>query len=470
MLLSGARPSRRAVHVLVTLVLAVLLGLLAPTPALAAGSGVGSGTGSGSHRGTAHRAEAAPSLTISAPIGWPDREVPVRVVLSDGGQPVPGAAIVLERRTPEGWRQVAEGVTDAEGAVVAPVLLDRTPFYDDVRATAAAAGERPAVTATARLRFRPRTPRVLLQAPRSVVDERTVRLVGTWTAGGDPVDGSMRVEQRRAGEGWRPAGWIRTGADGVGSLTLRPRVDTRYRLRTAARGSWLLAGRSAERLVDNRPPFAPVVPPAGAPRPTVSVPVQPRADRPGAHPVITSIPDAVWRDMVGRSWHRGCPVGRSGLRLLRINYVGFDGYRHRGELVAATGAIRRMAAALADMHDRGLPLRSLYRVDRFGWSASLRGANDHRSMAADNTSAFNCRGVVGNPGVRSPHSSGRALDVNPWENPYRSRRGVVPNTWWLARSDARYAWRSRSHVVVRIMAAHGLRWTYGNGDTQHFDV
>jgi hypothetical protein len=109
-------------------------------------------------------------------------------------------------------------------------------------------------------------------------------------------------------------------------------------------------------------------------------------------------------------------------------------------------------------------------VDRFGWSTRLRGADDYRSMAADNTSAFNCRGVVGNPGVRSPHSYGRSLDVNPWENPYRSRQGTVPNTWWPSRSHPRVAWRSRSHRVVQTMANHGLRWTYGTSDAHHFDA
>ncbi len=91
-------------------------------------------------------------------------------------------------------------------------------------------------------------------------------------------------------------------------------------------------------------------------------------------------------------------------------------------------------------------------------------------MAAGNTSAFNCRQVVGNPGARSPHSYGRSLDVNTWENPYRSAQGTVPNTWWMGHSHTRVAWRSRSHAVVRLMASHGLRWTYGNGDTQHFDA
>ena len=47
-------------------------------------------------------------------------------------------------------------------------------------------------------------------------------------------------------------------------------------------------------------------------------------------------------------------------------------------------------------------------------------------MAAGNTSAFNCRDVTGRPGVRSPHSYGRSLDLNTWENPYRSAQRTRP--------------------------------------------
>jgi hypothetical protein len=32
------------------------------------------------------------------------------------------------------------------------------------------------------------------------------------------------------------------------------------------------------------------------------------------------------------------------------------------------------------------------------------GADDHRSIRADNTSAFNCRFVAGHPGVWSQHA------------------------------------------------------------------
>ena len=89
---------------------------------------------------------------------------------------------------------------------------------------------------------------------------------------------------------------------------------------------------------------------------------------PAPTPVITTIPAAVWRSMTGRSWHAGCPVGRSGLRLLRINYWGFDGYRYRGEMVLSAAVARRAAAALRDMYNGHYPIRRMYRVDRFGWS------------------------------------------------------------------------------------------------------
>lgn len=185
---------------------------------------------------------------------------------------------------------------------------------------------------------------------------------------------------------------------------------------------------------------------------------------------MTAIPSGVWREMTGRSWHAGCPVGRAGLRLLRVNYFDYAGYRRRGEMVLNADVAGQVSAAFVELYARGMPLRSMYRVDRFGWSSRVQGADDHRSMAAGNTSGFNCRDVVNMPGVQSPHSWGRAVDVNTWENPYRSATGLVPNAWWQPRTHPRVAWRSTRHTVVQVMVRHGLRWTYGTRDSQHFDA
>jgi hypothetical protein len=308
---------------------------------------------------------------------------------------------------------------------------------------------------------------ITLLAPRTVVDETSIVLRVRWTtAEGQPVSGDVVVKKRRK-KRWPEFVRVSTGADGWGQVRVTPRDDSAWRAHALGL-DWVTGTVSAVRRVDNLPPVAPVAMPPGAPRPRITLPPQPRATGEGARVRIGAIGDGVWRQMVGASWHPGCP-GRSALRVVRVNYWGYDGYRHRGEIVAAASAAHAMGAALAEMYRRELPIRAMYRVDRFGWNGVVRGGNDYRSMAAGNTSAFNCRDVVGRPGVRSPHASGRALDLNTWENPYRSARGLVPNAWWQGHSHPQVAWRSHSHPVIRLMARHGLRWTYGLGDTQHFD-
>ena len=47
-------------------------------------------------------------------------------------------------------------------------------------------------------------------------------------------------------------------------------------------------------------------------------------------------------------------------------------------------------------------------------------------MRADNTSAFNCRPVTGNPYRVSQHSYGNAIDINTVRNPYVVGSRVFP--------------------------------------------
>ena len=54
------------------------------------------------------------------------------------------------------------------------------------------------------------------------------------------------------------------------------------------------------------------------------------------------------------------------------------------------------------------------------------GGDDFRSIEADNTSAFNCRPATGSSNW-SEHAYGRAIDLDPLENPYVSGgRTVTP--------------------------------------------
>lgn len=408
-------------------------------------------------------------LTVTAPPAYAGQSTTVTMTLTDAaGAPVAGATIVLERSTGGVWRPAATVVTGADGRATAPQQLARTREDNTVRATYAGPSGSEPTTTVATLPLLRRASVVTLSGPRRVVDERSVALRVSWrTGGGEPVAGPAVVQVRRGGA-WRAFAAVTTGSDGRAAVRATPRRDTRWRV-VARALDWVAGDVSGVLAIDNVPPGAPVALPAAAPSPRRRLPAQAHAVGAGPNLAISPIGDATWRQMVGRTWHSGCPVGRASLRLVRVNYWDYRGYRRRGELVANASAARGMGNALAAMYRHQLPIRAMYRVDRFGWSSRSRGGDDYASMAAGNTSAFNCRDVTGRPGRRSPHAWGRSLDINTWENPYRSARGIVPNRWWQPHSHPRVAWRSRSHLVVRLMARYGMRWTYGNGDTQHFD-
>ncbi|WP_148571513.1 M15 family metallopeptidase [Nocardioides caldifontis] len=418
-------------------------------------------------------AAVATTLEVAVPArAVVDTEVTARAVLlrQDTGEPVADAQVRLERRSGGQWSRIGAGRTDGQGVVTATFRVEPAAADNAVRAVYAGSAELSPVTSeVATVRPRVRTTRLTVSGPAKVVDEKVVRLTFRWRAGnGDPVPGRAVVQVRQGKAGWKRHERITFAADGTASVRVAPRVDTRWRAVGKA-GRWWAGDTSPVHRLDNVPPLSPVRYPKAAPKPRVKLPSQKRAVGSGANARVSRLSGKVWRSMKGRSWHRGCPVGRGKLRLVQVNYWGYDGYRHRGELVVNAAIAGKTAGVFTALYRDQRRIRAMYRVDRFGWSKRVRGADDYRSMAAGNTSAFNCRDVVGRPGVRSPHSYGRAIDINPWENPYRASHGWVPNQWWVGRSHPDLAWRSSSHPMVLLMRSHGFRWTYGTGDAHHFD-
>jgi poly-gamma-glutamate synthesis protein (capsule biosynthesis protein) len=180
--------------------------------------------------------------------------------------------------------------------------------------------------------------------------------------------------------------------------------------------------------------------------------------------------DAATRErMTGVSWHRGCPVGLGELRLLTVSHWGFDGEVHRGRLVVNRDAATAMLGAMRTLFRLRYPIRQMHLVDAYG-------ADDHRSMAADNTSAFNCRFVAGSGGIWSEHAYGRALDLNPLENPYVTESGYVSppaGAPFADRSRRAKGLIHRDGPVVAAFAAVG--WQGGGNwpwprDYQHFSA
>ena len=198
--------------------------------------------------------------------------------------------------------------------------------------------------------------------------------------------------------------------------------------------------------------------------------LDPAAIGPGANSSVSTISPQQRDSMIGKSWHQGC-IAFSSLREVQINYWGVDGYRHRGVMIANAAVVPSIRKAFTTLYTLGYRLRSMHPEDVYGRNPKGIGANDYASMAAGNTSMFNCRYQVGKEPSRvwSPHATGRAVDINPWENPYLARGGVVPNRWWFqTRASSPLVIRGNS-PITRVMRANHWSWGARFKDYQHFD-
>ena len=175
------------------------------------------------------------------------------------------------------------------------------------------------------------------------------------------------------------------------------------------------------------------------------------------------------------SYRPGCPVAPSQLRRLTITYWDWHGRPRTGQVIARARAVRDLRAVFRVAFRTRFPLRSVTPVDEYyadGRRTSAR--SDIATMAADNTSAFNCRRVTGNRHRISPHAYGTAIDLNPFENPYVTHRRYYPHgaKKYLNRSKARKGMLLRSSPVVKAFQRRGWRWgvRYARPDYQHFDM
>lgn len=189
--------------------------------------------------------------------------------------------------------------------------------------------------------------------------------------------------------------------------------------------------------------------------------------------VFTSVemPDSIWHRMQGRSYPQGCEVPRSDLLYLELSYVDFEGHEHLGQMVCNRHIADDLLYIFRRLYEARYPIASMRLIDDYG-------ADDARSMAANNTSCFCYRRVAGSTAL-SKHSRGMAVDVNPLYNPcvyVRSGRVLPPEGRAYAHGrDRRKDIPGKidaTDLCYRLFVSRGFRW--GGAwrslkDYQHFE-
>lgn len=150
------------------------------------------------------------------------------------------------------------------------------------------------------------------------------------------------------------------------------------------------------------------------------------------------------------------------LRLVNVHYYSFDGKLHRGQLVVHKALRAEVIAIFRDIERSRFPIAKVIPISKYNFS-------DELSMLDNNSSAFNYRLIEGSSKL-SNHALGRAIDINPFQNPI-VRNGIAQPAGAAYNPKASGTIVSGG-IVVRAFKKRG--WTWGGNwkrlkDYQHFE-
>jgi hypothetical protein len=169
--------------------------------------------------------------------------------------------------------------------------------------------------------------------------------------------------------------------------------------------------------------------------------------------------------MTGKSWREGCPMPLSDLRLVRLLHWTPEESVQWGETIVDHQVVEDIEAIFSDLYAAKFPIHSMIPIHKFD-------GDDGKSMEANNSSSFNCRTVGGTP-TWSEHSYGRAIDLNPFWNPWVRDQKVDPPSAvaYRDRSDIRTGMITENGNVTKAFSSRGWKWgglwSRAN-DYQHF--
>ncbi len=151
------------------------------------------------------------------------------------------------------------------------------------------------------------------------------------------------------------------------------------------------------------------------------------------------------------------------LVIIDVEYYSFDGKLHRGQLVINKVLKKDLVEIFDIIKKEKFPIARAIPIVEYDWS-------DNASMADNNTSAFCYRTIAGTKRL-SNHAFGRAIDINPFNNPavYKSGR-IAPKG---AQYDPNIPGTLKANgAIVKAFKERGWRWGgdfKSLKDYQHFD-
>ena len=187
--------------------------------------------------------------------------------------------------------------------------------------------------------------------------------------------------------------------------------------------------------------------------------------------------DSVYNRIYGQSFVDNDNINLDELRYLKMLHINFDGDYQVGEMIVNEDVAGDVLEIFEILCAEGYEIYSMYLIDDF-WAGDPDDS-DWYSIDANNTSCFCYRTATGS-GNLSKHALGKAIDINPQQNPYVT---------YDSDGDAHYSHDNASsyvydrydgeHMITTSDRAYDLftdyGWTWGGSwsspkDYQHFQI
>lgn len=185
--------------------------------------------------------------------------------------------------------------------------------------------------------------------------------------------------------------------------------------------------------------------------------------------------DDIYQRIIGKSYRENNNIGLDDLVYLKILHYNFDHEIQMGELIVNAAIKEDYLNIFRELFEAEYEIQSMFLIDNY-WTGD-GGTSDSASIDENNTSAFCYREITGGSNL-SNHAFGRAIDINPQQNPYVSYRSGYP-VWSHDNADD-YIDRDTGyeHVIThddicyQIFTKYGFSWG-GDWSTikdyQHFE-
>ena len=162
------------------------------------------------------------------------------------------------------------------------------------------------------------------------------------------------------------------------------------------------------------------------------------------------------------------------VRLVDVEYLGFDQKIHRGQIIVHEIAVDDVLKFFSLAKELAFPIQKVIPIHMspYFW-------DDEFSCNDNNTSAFNYRSITARPGVLSNHARGLAFDLNPAQNIYikydENQQEVFRYPKGVLYDEHAKGTLTKDHPLVLFMKDLGWEWggnwtpESGRTDYQHFE-